>query len=104
LLSEFDEGKRSCRRRLAGHNERRRKPPAAAAAAAAATTSYYAFPYNHHATGMTDSGCRPNTSPTSSSSSRSNNNASCLHDFHGSTAAAPATLNQLAGGTYYKLA
>ncbi|XP_022777344.1 squamosa promoter-binding-like protein 3 [Durio zibethinus] len=24
-LSEFDEGKRSCRRRLAGHNERRRK-------------------------------------------------------------------------------
>ncbi|GMH08198.1 hypothetical protein Nepgr_010038 [Nepenthes gracilis] len=27
-LLEFDEGKRSCRRRLAGHNERRRKPPA----------------------------------------------------------------------------
>ncbi|KAE8661213.1 hypothetical protein F3Y22_tig00116937pilonHSYRG00153 [Hibiscus syriacus] len=26
-LSEFDKGKRSCRRRLAGHNERRRKPP-----------------------------------------------------------------------------
>ncbi|XP_027364302.1 squamosa promoter-binding-like protein 9 [Abrus precatorius] len=26
LLSEFDQGKRSCRRRLAGHNERRRKP------------------------------------------------------------------------------
>ncbi|GER52479.1 squamosa promoter-binding protein [Striga asiatica] len=26
LLPEFDEGKRSCRRRLAGHNERRRKP------------------------------------------------------------------------------
>ncbi|CAH8389959.1 unnamed protein product [Eruca vesicaria subsp. sativa] len=25
LLSEFDEGKRSCRRRLAGHNKRRRK-------------------------------------------------------------------------------
>ncbi|KAI5072048.1 hypothetical protein GOP47_0012154, partial [Adiantum capillus-veneris] len=25
VLSEFDEGKRSCRRRLAGHNERRRK-------------------------------------------------------------------------------
>ena len=25
-LIEFDEGKRSCRRRLAGHNERRRKP------------------------------------------------------------------------------
>ncbi|GLJ18084.1 hypothetical protein SUGI_0319200 [Cryptomeria japonica] len=25
-LMEFDEGKRSCRRRLAGHNERRRKP------------------------------------------------------------------------------
>ncbi|KAJ3693165.1 hypothetical protein LUZ60_008645 [Juncus effusus] len=27
LLSEFDQGKRSCRRRLAGHNERRRRPP-----------------------------------------------------------------------------
>ncbi|XP_073301340.1 squamosa promoter-binding-like protein 6 [Primulina huaijiensis] len=26
LLQEFDEGKRSCRKRLAGHNERRRKP------------------------------------------------------------------------------
>ncbi|KAF9597229.1 hypothetical protein IFM89_016370 [Coptis chinensis] len=26
LLTEFDQGKRSCRRRLAGHNERRRKP------------------------------------------------------------------------------
>ncbi|KAI4374511.1 hypothetical protein MLD38_012497 [Melastoma candidum] len=26
LLSEFDETKRSCRKRLAGHNERRRKP------------------------------------------------------------------------------
>ncbi|KAJ4710717.1 Squamosa promoter binding-like protein [Melia azedarach] len=26
LLSEFDDSKRSCRRRLAGHNERRRKP------------------------------------------------------------------------------
>ncbi|XP_020595138.1 squamosa promoter-binding-like protein 17, partial [Phalaenopsis equestris] len=28
-LPEFDHGKRSCRRKLAGHNERRRKPPAA---------------------------------------------------------------------------
>ncbi|XP_071928931.1 squamosa promoter-binding-like protein 6 [Coffea arabica] len=26
LLTEFDDGKRSCRKRLAGHNERRRKP------------------------------------------------------------------------------
>lgn len=26
LLVEFDDGKRSCRKRLAGHNERRRKP------------------------------------------------------------------------------
>ena len=26
FLSEFDNGKRSCRRRLAGHNKRRRKP------------------------------------------------------------------------------
>ncbi|KAJ9560125.1 hypothetical protein OSB04_005285 [Centaurea solstitialis] len=28
LLREFDDGKRSCRKRLAGHNERRRKPHA----------------------------------------------------------------------------
>ncbi|KAI4385028.1 hypothetical protein MLD38_003100 [Melastoma candidum] len=27
-VSEFDESKRSCRKRLVGHNERRRKPPA----------------------------------------------------------------------------
>lgn len=26
MLAEFDDGKRSCRKRLAGHNERRRKP------------------------------------------------------------------------------
>ena len=26
LLAEFDDGKRSCRKCLAGHNERRRKP------------------------------------------------------------------------------
>jgi hypothetical protein len=26
VLAEFDEAKRSCRRRLAGHNKRRRKP------------------------------------------------------------------------------
>lgn len=26
ILAEFDKGKRSCRKRLAGHNERRRKP------------------------------------------------------------------------------
>lgn len=37
-LPEFDEGKRSCRRRLAGHNRRRRKaqPDSAVAAATAA--------------------------------------------------------------------
>ncbi|RAL41217.1 hypothetical protein DM860_010011 [Cuscuta australis] len=29
LLAEFDDGKRSCRKRLAGHNERRRKPHSA---------------------------------------------------------------------------
>ncbi|KAE9617851.1 putative transcription factor SBP family [Lupinus albus] len=27
VVSEFDDSKRSCRRRLAGHNERRRKNP-----------------------------------------------------------------------------
>lgn len=49
-LSEFDEGKRSCRRRLAGHNRRRRKtqpedvtsaPPAQAVAAAAANLEIF---------------------------------------------------------------
>lgn len=34
-LQEFDEGKRSCRRRLAGHNRRRRKTQPDAAAAQA---------------------------------------------------------------------
>ncbi|XP_023531131.1 squamosa promoter-binding-like protein 6 [Cucurbita pepo subsp. pepo] len=29
LLAEFDDGKRSCRKRLAGHNERRRRPQVA---------------------------------------------------------------------------
>ncbi|KAL1218492.1 Squamosa promoter-binding-like protein 6 [Cardamine amara subsp. amara] len=36
FLSEFDDGKRSCRRRLAGHNERRRKP------------SFYFLPNKRH--------------------------------------------------------
>ncbi|VVA94562.1 unnamed protein product [Arabis nemorensis] len=36
FLSEFDDGKRSCRRRLAGHNERRRKP------------SFYFLPSKRH--------------------------------------------------------
>lgn len=39
-LDEFDEGKRSCRKRLDGHNRRRRKPRP------------YLFPANHHGTGV----------------------------------------------------
>ncbi|XP_002984162.2 squamosa promoter-binding-like protein 17 isoform X2 [Selaginella moellendorffii] len=43
VLSEFDEGKRSCRRRLAGHNERRRKPqPDPMALTSAALSPYQA--------------------------------------------------------------
>ncbi|CAK9159340.1 unnamed protein product [Ilex paraguariensis] len=38
LLPEFDQGKRSCRRRLAGHNERRRKPPSGSL-----LSSHYSF-------------------------------------------------------------
>ncbi|KAK4484466.1 hypothetical protein RD792_007049 [Penstemon davidsonii] len=39
-VSEFDEAKRSCRRRLAGHNERRRKnPPDNSQAADGSTTT-----------------------------------------------------------------
>ncbi|KAJ7536902.1 hypothetical protein O6H91_12G087600 [Diphasiastrum complanatum] len=42
VLSEFDEGKRSCRRRLAGHNERRRKPqPDSMAIAVAGSVSSF---------------------------------------------------------------
>ncbi|KAL4584760.1 hypothetical protein LXL04_009370 [Taraxacum kok-saghyz] len=39
-LDEFDEGKRSCRKRLDGHNRRRRKPRP------------YIFPAHHHGTGV----------------------------------------------------
>ena len=38
-LSEFDEGKRSCRRRLAGHNKRRRKTQAEDTASPAIQTT-----------------------------------------------------------------
>ncbi|KAI3457214.1 hypothetical protein Pfo_013877 [Paulownia fortunei] len=38
-LSEFDETKRSCRRRLAGHNERRRKNPTDSSQAEGSTSS-----------------------------------------------------------------
>lgn len=37
VLSEFDEVKRSCRKRLAEHNRRRRKPPTTASSKDAAS-------------------------------------------------------------------
>lgn len=40
VLAEFDEAKRSCRKRLADHNRRRRKPHLISAAAAAASTKH----------------------------------------------------------------
>ncbi|CAH1423158.1 unnamed protein product [Lactuca virosa] len=46
-LDEFDEGKRSCRKRLDGHNRRRRKPRP------------YLFPVNHHGTGVVQSSGPP---------------------------------------------
>lgn len=47
-LSEFDEGKRSCRRRLAGHNRRRRKTQPEDA------SSHTLIPTNHDNTGKGD--------------------------------------------------
>eukprot|EP00897_Mesotaenium_endlicherianum_P005275 jgi/Mesen1/4776/ME000242S03947 len=44
VLEEFDEGKRSCRRRLLGHNKRRRKQGQLAAAEAAAAAAAAAMP------------------------------------------------------------
>eukprot|EP00250_Pteridium_aquilinum_P034167 c7174_g1_i1 orf=105-1964(+) len=49
LLEEFDETKRSCRRRLAGHNERRRKPqPDPLALHARLQSSLQVWPFLHH--------------------------------------------------------
>ena len=44
-MSEFDESKRSCRRRLAGHNERRRKSSHESAAAKNSTQGTYIHKY-----------------------------------------------------------
>ena len=44
-VSEFDESKRSCRRRLAGHNERRRKSSHESAAAKNSTQGTYIHKY-----------------------------------------------------------
>lgn len=44
VLTEFDEAKRSCRKRLAEHNRRRRKPAAAATTAVAAAKDAAAAP------------------------------------------------------------
>ena len=47
-VSEFDESKRSCRRRLAGHNERRRKSSHESAAAKNSTQGTYIHKYILH--------------------------------------------------------
>ncbi|KAH7331240.1 hypothetical protein KP509_20G021600 [Ceratopteris richardii] len=48
-LSEFDEAKRSCRRRLAGHNERRRKPqPDPLTLHARLHSTFEDWPFLHH--------------------------------------------------------
>ncbi|RLM74544.1 squamosa promoter-binding-like protein 7 [Panicum miliaceum] len=46
-VSEFDDAKRSCRRRLAGHNERRRKSNASEAMARAAAHPHGMAPFGH---------------------------------------------------------
>ncbi|XP_078434937.1 squamosa promoter-binding-like protein 16 isoform X2 [Wolffia australiana] len=43
LLAEFDEGKRSCRKRLDGHNRRRRKPPPHASQGGSLFTDFQDF-------------------------------------------------------------
>ncbi|MQM20645.1 hypothetical protein Taro_053669 [Colocasia esculenta] len=55
LLQEFDEGKRSCRRRLAGHNRRRRKTHPDGVANGASVTDDHASSYLL----ITDSSGRP---------------------------------------------
>nr|BAV53279.1 SQUAMOSA promoter-binding protein-like protein [Marchantia polymorpha subsp. ruderalis] len=53
VLTEFDEGKRSCRRRLAGHNERRRKPqPESAAIASTGSSAALHAESGSHATSV----------------------------------------------------
>ncbi|XP_034602555.1 squamosa promoter-binding-like protein 7 [Setaria viridis] len=46
-ISEFDDAKRSCRRRLAGHNERRRKSNASEAMARSAAHPHGMAPFGH---------------------------------------------------------
>ncbi|TVU01410.1 hypothetical protein EJB05_53123, partial [Eragrostis curvula] len=46
-ISEFDDAKRSCRRRLAGHNERRRKSNASEAMARSAGHPHGVMPFGH---------------------------------------------------------
>ncbi|GAB2295496.1 Squamosa promoter-binding-like protein [Dionaea muscipula] len=53
LLTEFDNVKRSCRRRLAGHNERRRKPPPG---------SLLSTPFGRLSSSIFDSGSRSGAS------------------------------------------
>ncbi|KAM0932372.1 putative transcription factor SBP family [Dioscorea sansibarensis] len=47
-LPEFDQGKRSCRRRLAGHNERRRKPPPGSLSSSRVGRFSSSFPENNN--------------------------------------------------------
>ncbi|KAL7093997.1 hypothetical protein ACP275_11G073800 [Erythranthe tilingii] len=68
-LVEFDEGKRSCRKRLDGHNRRRRKPPQLD------RNSGLDFSH-HHSTTLTATGTTPTTSLVSFRSSTTNNNNS----------------------------
>lgn len=57
MLTEFDEGKRSCRRRLAGHNERRRKPhPQSHTALSIKASSPLHSDSNTHPSGFTAKG------------------------------------------------
>ncbi|CAN1796188.1 Squamosa promoter-binding-like protein 6 [Linum perenne] len=58
LLAEFDDGKRSCRKRLAGHNERRRKPQVGIHSGRAGRLihAYHGFPNGRlQETGLTSS-------------------------------------------------
>lgn len=48
LLSEFDEGKRSCRKRLADHNRRRRKPQPIASSGGGTTAESVALKSEEH--------------------------------------------------------
>ncbi|XP_013601038.1 PREDICTED: squamosa promoter-binding-like protein 8 [Brassica oleracea var. oleracea] len=64
LLSEFDNGKRSCRKRLADHNRRRRKCHQSASASGKHTPDIITTPKSANDSGVKSSSASPSSGPT----------------------------------------